>query len=90
MSDERGAQRHEPSNTDAMGLDKRRPVTGGRYSPSVARQLTVYGVFVLVVVAIAFGAKLLIDDLDQPPSKIKDEAPWARPGVKQRPPPPLQ
>ena len=82
--------RHEQSNVDAMGQDKRRQVVGHSYGPSFARQAILYLVFLIVVVAIAFGAKLLIDKYDQPPNHFKAEAPWAQPGVKQIPPKPLQ
>jgi hypothetical protein len=77
--------RHEQSDTDAMGLDKRREVVGGSYSPSVARQATLYGVFVAVVVALAIGFKLLADKLDEPPANNPDKAPWSQPGAPQIP-----
>jgi hypothetical protein len=82
--------RHDQSRTDAMGLDKRRQVIGGGSGPSLARQATIYGIFIVVIAAIAVGAKLLVDDLHQPPAKISDRAPWAQEGVKQRPPRPLE
>ena len=78
---------HEQSDIDAMGLDKRREVIGGSYGPSIARQATMYGLFLLVVVAIAFGFKLAVDEFDQPPEQYKDEAPWTN---SQRPPDPIQ
>jgi hypothetical protein len=77
--------RHEQSDTDAMGLDKRRQVIGGSYSPSVGRQATLYGVFVAVVVALAIGFKLLADKLDEPPAHNQDRAPWSQPGAPQIP-----
>jgi hypothetical protein len=70
--------RHEQSETDAMGLDKRREVVGGQYSPSLARQLTMYGIFLAVVAAIAVGFIVLAGELDKPPKAYKDEAPWSR------------
>jgi hypothetical protein len=78
--------RHEQSDVDAMGLDKRREVVGGRYGPSVARQVTLYGIFVAVVVALGIGFKLLADELDEPPKNYEDTAPWAEPDARQIPP----
>jgi hypothetical protein len=82
--DERLAH-HEQSDVDAMGLDKRREVIGGSYSPSAGRQVTVYAIVVLVVAGAAFGLKLLVDDLDQPPAHVQDQAPWT--GSKKEPTP---
>jgi hypothetical protein len=73
--DEAGAK-HEVSEVDAMGLDKRREVVGKSYGPSVARQASMYGIFLAVVAALVIGGKLLADELDQPPDEIKAEAPW--------------
>ena len=82
--------RGDQSDTDAMGLDKRREVVGGRYSASALRQVTVYGLVVAVIIGAGFGFKLLADELDQPPKTVVDEAPWAEPGTPQRAPDPLQ
>jgi hypothetical protein len=78
--------RHEQSDVDAMGLDKRREVVGGSYGPSLARQVTLYGVFVAVVVALGIGFKVLADKLDEPPKNYEDTAPWADPNAPQLPP----
>jgi hypothetical protein len=67
---------HEQSETDAMGLDKRREVVGKSYAPSLARQATMYGIFLAVVVAVVIGGKLLADELDQPPDEVEPEAVW--------------
>src|SRR5436305_11747653 len=80
--------RHDQSNVDAMVKDKHRQVVGHSYGPSFARQATLYLIFILVLVAIAFGAKLLVDKYDQPPKHFAAEAPWAQPGVMQIPPKP--
>jgi hypothetical protein len=83
--------RHEQSNVDAMGHDKRRPVVGQSYGPSKARQLALYGIFLAVVAALLIGGKLLVDSLDTPVGKnIPNSAPWAQPNAKQHPPKPLQ
>jgi hypothetical protein len=78
--------RHEQSAVDAMGLDKRREVAGGSYGPSVARQVTLYGIFVAVVIALGIGFKLLADELDEPPRNYEDAAPWADRAAPQIPP----
>ncbi len=82
--------RGNQSSTDAMGLDKRRGVVGGRYSPSLARQATLWGIVVAVVLGAAFGLKLLADELDKAPTKVENQAPWAQDGAPQKPPKPLQ
>src|SRR5215210_6386737 len=79
--------RHEQSDVDAMGLDKRREVIGGSYSPSVGRQLTMYGIFIGVLAAVVIGFVLLTNKLDAPPDKYKDLAPWSQADAKQTPPP---
>ncbi len=79
--------RHEQSDVDAMGLDKRREVTGGSYSPSIGRQVAMNAIFIVVVAGAAFGLKLLADNLDQPPAHVQDQAPWTGSNKK---PTPLQ
>jgi hypothetical protein len=68
--------RHEQSDKDAMGLDKRRQVIGGNYSASFGKQLLRWAIVVVIVIGAAFGAKLLVDDIDQPPAHAADRAPW--------------
>ncbi len=82
--------RHEQSNVDAMGHDKRRQVVGKTYGPTLARQLVLYGIFLVIVAAIAFGVKVAVDHFDQPPKHFSAQAPWAQKGAKQIPPKPLQ
>jgi Rho termination factor, N-terminal domain len=77
---------HEQSDVDALGLDKRRAVVGKRYGASVAKQATVYGVFLLVVAALVVGGKLAADELDKGPEVNPDNAAWAQEGADQRPP----
>lgn len=69
--------RHDQSGVDAMGLDKRRAVIGGKFGASFARQATLYGIFLAVTVALVIGALLLVDSIDQPPASNPDAAPWA-------------
>ena len=73
----------EQSSEDAMGLDKRRQVIGGTYGPTITRQIVTWLIFVVVAGAAAFGLKQLADDLDKPPAKVEDQAPWT--GSDQKP-----
>src|SRR3954451_19902538 len=83
--------RHEQSEVDAVGKDKRRPVVGQSYGPSKTRQLVLYGVFLAVVAVLAFGGYLLIQSQDTGVGKnVPNTAPWSKPGAKQIPPKPIQ
>ncbi len=82
--------KHEQSDVDAMGRDKRRQVIGGSYAPSFARQATTYGGVLAIVAAIIIGFIILAGKLDQPPEEIEPRAPWADPQAEQTPPSPLQ
>jgi len=73
------------SQTDAMGLDKRRPVIGGSYGPSLGRQITTYGIFLGVVAILVVGFILLANELDQPPDRIEPTAPWQDTQIETRP-----
>jgi hypothetical protein len=77
--------RHDQSDVDAMGLDKRRPVIGGQFGASPARQATIYGIFIAVVAALVIGGLLLVDSIDQPPAENADAAPWARNEIPAKP-----
>ena len=81
--------RHEQSEVDAMGKDKRRPVVGQSYGPSKTRQLGLYGIFLAVVAALVIGGIILVGKLDTP-AHVENSAPWSKPGVKQIPPKPIQ
>jgi hypothetical protein len=87
QSAEERLARHEQSDVDAMGLDKRREVIGGSYSPSIGRQAATYGIVLGVVAAIVVGFLLLANKLDQPEDKYEDQAPWSQAGAEQIPPP---
>jgi hypothetical protein len=83
--------RHEQSEVDAIGEDKRRQVVGQSYGPSKARQILLYGIFLICVAALFIGGKFLVDSLDTPVGKhVPHTAPWAKQDAKQRPPKPLQ
>ena len=82
--------RPAPSDVDALGLDKRRRVTGGTYGPTRGRIAARFAIFLAAVVALAVAAKIAVDELDQPPKASPAEAPWAEPDAPQRQPKPLQ
>ncbi len=82
--------RNQPSETDAMGLDKRREVIGGSYGPSKARVVGTFTAVLSVIAIIAIGFFLLAKELDQPPETNVDAAPWSAPDAQQRPPKQLQ
>src|SRR5881394_1370914 len=83
--------RHEQSEVDAMGRDKRRTVVGQSYGPSKTRQLAVYMVFLAVVAALVVGGIILIGALDTSVGKnVPNSAPWSKPGDHQSNPKPIQ
>src|SRR3954454_2489434 len=61
--------RHEQSEVDAMGRDKRRTVVGKKVGPSKTRQLAVYLGALAVVAALVVGGIVLIGALDKPVGK---------------------
>lgn len=67
---------HEQSDVDAMGLDKRREVVGHSYGPSVAKQASLYGIFLAIAAAVVIGFILLAGKLDAPPDHVEAKAPW--------------
>jgi hypothetical protein len=79
--------RHEQSEVDAMGQDKRRAVVGNSYGPSIGQQARLYGVALGVVAALVIGFILLANKLDAPPDKIQAKAPWVG---TEKPPKPLE
>lgn len=78
-----------PSDVDAMGLDKRRPVVGGQYGPSRGRQAATYGITLAVVAALVLGFLFVVNEFDQPPDRYPDTAPWAQQDAPQLKPRPL-
>lgn len=83
--------RHEQSEEDAMGRDKRRSVVGQRVGPSKTRQLAVYLGFLAVVAALAVGGLLLVSNLDTSVGKdVPNSAPWAKQGDHLEKPKPIQ
>ncbi len=82
--------RHEQSDTDAMGQDKRREVVGGQYGASAAKQATMYGAALGIIALVVIGFILLVGQLDQAPSNAEDQAPWSDPAASQTDPEPLE
>jgi hypothetical protein len=83
--------RHEQSEVDAMGKDKRRPVVGESHGPSKSRQFALYGAALAVVAALGFGGYLLVHSEDKGVGKdVPKTAPWSKPDAKQIPPEPIQ
>lgn len=74
------------SDTDAMGLDKRREIVGGTYGMTRAKLAVLYTTVVVVIVAAGIGLYLLAKDLDQPPEKVSSEAPWSEENAPQSSP----
>ena len=81
--------RHDQSEVDAMGKDKRRTVVGESHGPSVARQLARYGIFLVVVAALGVGGFILVGKLDTS-AHVQNSAPWSKPGARQIQPRPIQ
>jgi hypothetical protein len=83
--------RHEQSEVDAMGKDKRRPVVGQSYGPSKTRQLALYGVFLAVLAVVIVGGIMLIGKLDTGVGNhVPCSAPWCKGNPKQIKPKPIQ
>jgi hypothetical protein len=83
--------RHEQSETDAMGKDKRRAVVGESHGPSFGRQLVLYGVFLLVLAGLFVGGLFLVNKLDKGVGKdVPNTAPWAKEDARQIQPKPIQ
>jgi hypothetical protein len=71
------AKRHEPSDVDAMGQDKRRQVVGHSYGPSRRSQIMFFVAVAAVAVVIVGGWLVLVGLFDKPPTHFKDSAPWS-------------
>ena len=71
------AKRHQPSDVDAMGRDKRREVVGHFHGPSARSQIMFFVAVGAVVVVIVGGWLGLVALFDKPPTHYKDTAPWS-------------
>lgn len=74
-----------PSETDAMGQDKRRQVIGQRYGASRARQFLYYGIFLAFLVVLYIGGQAAVSHFDKAPKHDKAQAPWAQKGAPDNP-----
>src|SRR5689334_9818473 len=82
--------KHDQSDVDAMGHDKRRLVVGQSYGPSKARQLGLYAIFLAVVAGLLVGGILLVGHFDKSVDKVPCSAPWCKGNPKQIQPKPIQ
>jgi hypothetical protein len=71
------AKRHEPSDVDAMGHDKRRQVVGHSYGPSKRSQIMFFVIAAAVVVVVVGGWLTLVAAFDNPPENFPAKAPWS-------------
>lgn len=73
-----GDHGEEPSDVDAMGNDKRRPVIGQQYGATVRKRLLVYGAVVAVVVIAVVVFLTVVTGYDNRDQPVEDTAPWAQ------------
>jgi hypothetical protein len=71
------AKRHEPSDVDAMGQDKRRQVVGHSYGPSRSSQLMFFVAVATMLVVVVGGWLALVAAFDNPPEPFSERAPWS-------------
>lgn len=76
-------------NADAMGLDKRRTVMGGQYGATLRKQLTIYGIFLAVMVVLVVGFVTIVGGYDNREIALEDTAPWAQADAPNPSPRPL-
>jgi hypothetical protein len=74
------------SDTDALGLEKRRQVVGGQYGATKKKQLVVYGVFLLVSVIVVIGFLTIVSSIDNREMPLENTAPWAQSSAQQEQP----
>jgi len=75
------AKRHEPSDVDAMGQDKRRQVVGHSYGPPLRRQVMFFVAVAAVIVVVVGGWLVLVGLFDKPPTHFSPQAPWSKPAA---------
>ena len=73
------AKQHTPSDVDAMGQDKRRPVVGHSYGPSRRSQVIFFFAVATVLVVVVGGWLALVSAFDKPPDSGSGNAPWSKP-----------
>jgi hypothetical protein len=72
------AKRTEPSQEDAMGMDKRRQVVGGSHGPSRKSQILFFASVAVILIVVVGGYALAIAAFDQPEESYPDKAPWSK------------
>ena len=82
--------RHEQSDVDAMGLDKRRQVVGGQYGASVAQAGDALRCRACDRRRARDRLHPARDELDKAPETVESQAPWSEPRTADTPPSPLE
>lgn len=72
------AKQSEPSETDAMGQDKRRAVVGHAYGPSRKSQIFFFAIVGILIVLVIGGSIAAVSAFDQPEDEYDDVAPWSK------------
>ena len=72
------AKRTEPSQEDAMGMDKHRQVVGGSHGPSRKSQILFFASVAVILIVVVGGYALAIAAFDQPEKSYPDKAPWSK------------
>jgi hypothetical protein len=80
------AKKHEPSDVDAMGQDKRREVVGHAYGPSKKSQFAFFAIVGVIVIVLVGGSIAAVNAFDQPEDTYPDEAPWSEEAAANNPP----
>lgn len=70
------------TDTDAMGKDKRRQVSGGTYGPTVRKQLTLYGIAIALIALVVIGSLTLVRGYDGRDMPLEPTAPWTKTGAE--------
>jgi len=81
-----GRHADKPSGVDAMGQDKRRKVVGQQYGATARKQLTVYGIFLAVVIALGIGFLTVVSSVDNAEIALEDTGPWTEAAATQNAP----
>jgi hypothetical protein len=81
-----GPEGGEPSDKDALGLDKRRHVVGGQYGASKQKQLAIYGGFLVFSVIVVIGFLTVVSSIDNKEMPLENTAPWAQSAAPQEAP----
>ena len=86
MEEPQESEESAATDVDAMGNDKRRGVVGQQYGATLRKQLTVYGIFVAVIVVVAIGFLTVVSGIDNRDIPLEDTAPWTAATASQEAP----